>query len=265
VDVTITDGISTYNNTAFNDPNPASHTVRLTAIKVSLYVVTSGGIPDQVNILVASNDSDIAGAPQYGVTGTANSIPDNVINGTNLADGVSRWRITCPRLAPNSYEGFIPSDHPLMKQNTNIRFIVEIIKGASTSYSDHTPDLAPPGDCYSDEWRFQVSQPAVFIPWPTRVLNNVMTKMMPCCYPAYFLVADAIVTIKVYDIKGRVIATLADNMPRPGGQNIKEGGWCGRNRDNNRAGPGLYYIHIFAKSYGGKIVLDKTMKVVISH
>jgi hypothetical protein len=97
------------------------------------------------------------------------------------------------------------------------------------------------------------------------VLNNVMTTRLPCCYPAYFLAADALVSIKVYDVKGRVIAILADKQFRPGGQNIKDGGWCGRNKDNNRVGPGLYYIHITATSFFGKVVLDKTLKVVVEH
>ncbi len=88
---------------------------------------------------------------------------------------------------------------------------------------------------------------------------------MPCCYPAFFLAVDSLVTIRVYDVKGRIIATLCENLYRPGGQNIKDLGWCGRNKNNNRAGPGLYYIHIKAVTFGNRTVLDKKMKVVVRH
>lgn len=254
VTASITDGISFYNNDHFNDANPASRTVRKTAIKVTVRIFTSGAIPDSVRIIVANNASDLA--PQYG-SGANDDIP------TLPAD--QRWSIPCARQSANTYEGFIPSEHPLMSLGTNIRFIVETSEGGTPTYNDHTPDPAPPGDWQSDEWRFLVAQEALLIPWPTRVLNNVLTSRMPCCFPAYFLVADALVTMKVYDAKGRVIATLADRMYRPGGQNIKDLGWCGRNKDNRRVGPGLYYLHIKAVTIGNRTILDKMMKVVVAH
>jgi hypothetical protein len=261
VEASISDGISVHNNAAFNNADPAAHLVRDTAIKVTVYIVTAGAPPEQVNIIIANNDSDVGpGAPQYGLVPAS---PNNDI--LTLAAGVTRWTIPCIRTAPNTYEGYIPSEHPLMQLNTNIRFIVEMYKGGTPNWVDHTPDLGPPGDHESDEWRFRVGQPAIFIPWPTRVLNNVMTAQIPCCFPAYFLAVDSLVTIKIYDVKGRVIATLCDRLYRPGGQNIKDLGWCGRNKENRRVGPGLYYIHINAVTYGNKTVLDKIMKVVVRH
>ncbi len=258
VTASITDGISAFSNDHFDDTNPASRPVRKTAIKVTVRIFTAGAIPDSVRIIVANNDSDLGpGAPQYGITSTN----DDIL--TLPAD--QRWSIPCARKGANTYEGFIPSEHPLMTLGTNIRFIVETSEGGTPTWNDHTPDPAPPGDWQSDEWRFRVAQKALFIPWPTRVLNNVLTSRMPCCFPAYFLVADALVTMKVYDAKGRVIATLADRMYRPGGQNIKDMGWCGRNKDNRRVGPGLYYIHIKAVTIGNKTILDKMMKVVVAH
>ncbi|HLB30824.1 MAG TPA: fibronectin type III domain-containing protein, partial [Gammaproteobacteria bacterium] len=262
VEATVSDGIALHNNAAFNNADPAAHLVRQTAIKVTLFIVTAGGQPDQVNIIIANNDSDLGpGPPQYGLTGTN----DDILSLPDSGPTIARWTIPCNRTASNTYEGFISSEHPLMKFNTNIRFIVEMFKGGTPNWVDHTPDPAPPGDHQSDEWRFRVGQLAVFIPWPTRVLNNVMTSMMPCCFPAYFLAVDSLVTIKVYDVKGRVIATLSDRIYRPGGQNIKDLGWCGRNKENKRVGPGLYYIHINAVTFGNKTVLDKILKVVVSH
>ncbi|MBN2158775.1 MAG: fibronectin type III domain-containing protein [Spirochaetes bacterium] len=266
ISVTISDGIAQYSNTNFNNRDPAAHPVRDTAIKISVKIITAGNMPDYVAAIIANNDSDVPGSPwlppppdppQYGVTGAANSILDLPVD--------QRWSINCAKVSPNTYEGFIPDGHPLMKYGTNIRMIIATTVEGTTTWSDHTVETAPPGEYVNDEWRFRVATKAILIPWPTRVLNNVMTAQMPCCYPAYFLTVDSAVTIKVYDAKGRVIATLADRMYRPGGQNIKEMGWCGLNKDNRRVGPGLYYIHIKAVTVGGRVVLDKMMKVVVAH
>lgn len=268
VEATVTDGISIFNNNSFGVPtvdppptNPLSHIVRKTAIKVTVYLVTAGTAPEQVNIVIANNDSDLPG--QFG-TGTVDDIVDNVAPG-HLVDGVSRWTIPCTKVTANTYEALIPSEHTLMALETNIRFIVDSVVGGVHNYYDHTPDTAPPGSWTADEWRFRVAQPVLFIPFPTRILNNVLTAQMPCCYPAFFLAVDSLVTIRVYDVKGRIIATLCENLYRPGGQNIKDLGWCGRNKNNNRAGPGLYYIHIKAVTFGNRTVLDKKMKVVVRH
>ncbi len=259
VEATISDGISTYHNTAFANADPASHSVRKTAIKVSVYLVTTGAVPEKVNIIIASNDSDMGpGAPQYGVTSTNDDI-------MSLASGVGRWSIPCVKVTANTYQALIPSTHRLMKLNANIRFIVESVIGGVSTYYDHTPDPGPPGVWNLDEWRFRVAKKTLFFPWPTRALNNVLTSAIPCCFPAYFLTVDSLVTIKVYDIKGRVINILADRMYRPGGQNIKDAGWCGVNKDNRRVGPGLYYIHIKAVTFGSKVTLDKMLKVVVAH
>ncbi|HOT47012.1 MAG TPA: fibronectin type III domain-containing protein [Spirochaetota bacterium] len=262
VEASITDGITSYPNSAFSNADPAAHTVRKTAIKVTVYIVTAGKVPERVNIIIAGNDSDEGpGTPQYG-TVPAPAPNDDIIS---LASGTGRWTIPCVKITANTYQALIPSTHRLMRMNANIRFIVETVIGGVPTYYDHTPDAAPPGDWTQDEWRFRVSKKAVFFPWPTRVLNNVLTSAIPCCFPAYFLTVDSLVTIKVYDAKGRVINILADRMYRPGGQNIRDTGWCGVNKDNRRVGPGLYYIHIKAITLGNRTTLDKMLKVVVAH
>jgi hypothetical protein len=115
------------------------------------------------------------------------------------------------------------------------------------------------------EWTFAISTPTKFKPWPTRILNNVITSKNPVAYPAYYLSEDAFVTITVYDIKGRPLVSLLDNAFRLGGQNIKEGGWRGINRSNRKLGVGLYYVNITAKSAAsGKVILNSFQKVVIA-
>jgi len=136
------------------------------------------------------------------------------------------------------------------------------------TYKAGTPtfnDVLNEANYYLNEWRFSTGAMTLFFPYPTRILNNVLTSELPCCFPAFFLAVDSLVTIHVYDVKGRIIATLCDKLYRPGGQNIKDLGWCGRTKDNTRVGPGLYYIHIKATTIGNRIVLDKKMKVVVAH
>jgi hypothetical protein len=262
VEASISDGISKYTNEDFNNRDPAAHPVRDTGIKVTVRIVTAGNMPDKVNVIFAANDSDMPGtwpSGQYGATGASDRI--------DILPADQKWSIPCLKVTANTWEGVLPSDNPLVKYGTNIRFIVETVRGTEPPvYTDHTPDpSSSTGDFWTDEWRFRVEKKALFIPWPTRVLNNVMTGTMPCCFPAYFVPVDSLVTIKVYDIKGRVVAILSDKMFRPGGQNIKDLGWCGYNKDNKRVGPGLYYIEIKATTVGNKTVIDKTMKVVVAH
>ncbi len=254
IDVTVTDGISTYTENMFDNPDPAAHPLRETAIKISVYVLTAGAPPDAVNVIAASNASDLLA--QFGVTGANNDI-------LTLTDNVDRWTFPCVKMSANTWETYIPTTHPLVKIGTNIRFIVDTVSGSVASHNDHTDEAAPPGNYIDDEWRVSISQPVVFFPWPVRILNNVMTKYQPCCYPAFYLPFDSLVTIKVYDIKGRVVAVLLDRQYRRGGQNIKEGGWCGLNKDNRKVGPGLYYINIRAVTIGGRVLIDKTKKVVV--
>ncbi len=259
IDVAVSDGVALYSNQSFTcgNINPAQFPVRDANIKVSINIITAGNLPDQVNLIIADNDSDLGpGPPQYGVTGTNNDV-------LTLTDGVDRWRIPCAKTGANLYEGYIQSDHPLMEQGRNIRFIIETVYATGPSYSDCSDEATPPGDATNDEWRFQVSTPTLFIPWPTRILNNVLTRAQPCAYPAYFLPVDALVTIKVYDIKGRPVATILDRAYRKGGQNIKDLGWCGTSRDNKKLGVGLYYIHIRA-TLGKRVILNEIKKVVVA-
>jgi hypothetical protein len=115
------------------------------------------------------------------------------------------------------------------------------------------------------EWTFRINSAPTFTPWPTRVLNNVLTDENPICYPSYYLTDDAYVSIRAYDIKGRPIATLLDNVYRKGGQNIKEGGWRGNNRSNKKLGVGLYYLHFKAtRASDGQVILNSFKKVVMA-
>lgn len=256
IEASISDGISLYTNAQFNaDQNPASHVVRPATIKVTVKIVTSGSMPDRVDLVIANNDSDLAA--QFG-TGTADNLTSLPATGAARA----QWSYSCRKIGANTYEGFIPSTCPLVRLNTSIRMGILTYRGGVASYNDIRNDQAAP---YAHEWRFRIAKPVVFIPWPTRVLNNVLTGAIPCCFPAYFLTVDSLVTIKVYDAKGRVISILADRMYRPGGQNIRDTGWCGVNKDNRRVGPGLYYIHIKAVTLGNRTTLDKMLKVVVAH
>ncbi len=257
VEVSITDGITTWDQASFGTP-AANRPLRKTAIRMNIKIVTAADLPDTVNVIAALGDIGVG----------SDLIVGGVIDPT-LTEGVDYYRITTSRVSPNTWVGYIPdanSSIPLITLGNDIRFLVETIKSGVYTYNDSDASSeSPPGDPNDSEYTFTVSIQPQFTPWPTRILNNVITSKNPTCYPAYYLTDDAYVTITVYDIKGRPVVKLLENAFRKGGQNIKEGGWSGTNKANNKLGVGLYYIHIRAKRVSdGKTILNSFQKVVIA-
>ncbi len=252
----VTDGIANYLDASFTaNALPSARPVRVTGIRVRFHITgTADTLPETVNMIVAQE-------PGAG----------DLISGGIVDPGAMPWyRINCVKTGPNTWTGYIPDTNPLIAIGTDVRFVIEMIRGASTTYADHNSELEvpagiPPVTPNDYEWNFNVITPTTFKPWPTRILNNVITDKDPVAYPAYYLSEDAYVTIKVFDIKGRPVATLLDNAFRKGGQNIKEGGWRGDNKANRKLGVGLYYIQIEAKSVSsGKVILNSFQKVVMA-
>lgn len=254
IEVAITDGIATYNDSTFWSNIAASvRPLRETAIKVSLYILSGYSPPDKVNIILYSD-----------------SFGNMVNTGTNQligTAGTDYYRIECTKTAPNTYTATIPTTNPQILLGKSSKFLVELVRSGINAYCDNnseneTPATADPNDY---PYRFYIASKPTFTPWPTRILNNVINNANPVAYPAYYLSEDASVTIKVYDIKGRAINTLLENAYRKGGQNIKEGGWTGVNKTNTKVGAGLYYIHIEAKSVSsGKVILNSFQKCVVA-
>ncbi|MBN1500280.1 MAG: hypothetical protein JW982_08995, partial [Spirochaetes bacterium] len=255
--VSISDSLHFYDSTIFaaslavvTDPlDPLDFSVIDSAIKVEIFI-EGASQPDTLNLILAAE----AAAPDL--------IVGNAINGA-LVLNTDYYRITALKSSPNKWAAYISSEHPLMVPGQNCRFIIEAVKNGTPVYYDYIGATASnPND---QEWVFTVVDPPVFKPWPTRILNNVITKKNPAAYPAYYLTDDANVTIKVYDVKGRVVAVLLDGAFRRSGINIKENGWKGTNKAGKKLGVGLYYIHINAKRKSdGKVILNKFEKVVIS-
>ena len=252
----ITDGTVTYPDISFtNNSNPSARPVRATAIRVKFHISgTADTLPESVNMIIAQEPGN-----------------GDLISGGTVAPGAMPWyRISCSKTGPNIWTGYIPETNPLIAIGTDVRFIIEMIRGASITYADHNSELEvpagfPPVNPNDYEWNFSVITPTTFQPWPTRILNNVITDKDPVAYPAYYLSEDAYVTIKVFDIKGRPVATLLDNAFRKGGQNIKEGGWRGDNKSNRKLGVGLYYVQIEAKAVSsGRVILNSFQKVVMA-
>ena len=259
ITVTISDGITTHENNSFTvSPaidNPAARPLRKSAIKAKVFIVAAGDLPDVVNLLVAN-------------TATANLIVGGVINpGLTIDTPAGYYRIPTLKTGANEWTGFIPDTNPLIAVGTNVKFIIETIKGGVSSFADNDSETETPAtaDPNNYPFTFAVTYQPTFTPWPTRILNNVINDSNPKAYPAYYLTDDAYVTIKVYDIKGRVVKTLLDNAFRRGGQNIKEDGWQGDNKSRNKVGIGLYYIHFKAdRASDGKNILNSFQKVVMA-
>jgi len=251
ITITIKDGITTYNDADFNgDPDPvATHKLRKTNIRVDIEIITSGNMPTQVDIMIADNASDVVG--QYG-----SGANDDLLTATN-------YTFNAPRSGPNTWTGYIPSENPLMTLGRTIRMIFKITLESGVTYVDHDSELT--GDYTDHEWRFYISNEPKFTPYPTKVLNNVITDKNPVAYPSYYLTDDAYVTMTIYDIKGREVAVLIKDVLKSAGNNIKKDGWRGRNKSNKKVGVGLYYIHIKANRVSdGKVILDSYQKVVMA-
>ncbi len=254
-EASISDGITHYThsqiNTGTNPGDYASRVMRASNIRVDMTIITSqDSTPDTVKVWFTNNLAiDI-------VTG-ANTINSGAFVSPDLLESV-----TAIKTAPNVWTAHIPSTSQIIQQGNLVRFIVETSLSGISSFSDVDISDSSAND---DEWSFYINKPTTFTPWPTRILNNVITDKNPVAYPAYYLTEDANVTIRVYDIKGRPVVTLLDNAFRRSGQNIKENGWRGINKSSRMLGPGLYYMHFRAKSSSsGKVILNKFKKVVIA-
>ena len=252
-EVTISDGITSYSSPDFaSDPNPSAIHLLESSIIISAKIVTGGNSPDTVSIIAANNASDIQHA--IGANDDILSLP-----------AVQYYRIKMTKTTPNTWKGQIPSTNPLISLGSSVRFIIETVYNGAPSYTDVTQEAVPPGDHQTHEWRFSITEIPDFTPWPVKILNNVITKKNPVAYPAYYLTADAYVTITVYDIKGRPISTLLERSFRKTGRNIKENGWRGTNKKGSKVAPGLYYIRIKAEAVsGGKTLINEVKKVVVS-
>lgn len=252
ISINITDGITKYYDSSFlGDPDPAiAHRLRKANIRIDADIITSGNVASLVEIIIADNASDLPA--DWGTTGTNDDIR------TGLFD-------TLPTIktGPNTWTGYIPSEHPLMAVGQSIRMILKITYQSGIVYADYNSEE----DEFSNdqEWRIYIYNEPGFTPWPARVLNNVITDKNPVAYPSYYLTDDAHVTITAYDIKGRAVSILLQDAFRKAGQNIKENGWRGTNKSNRKLGIGLYYIHIKADRISdGKTIINKFNKVVIA-
>ncbi|HPJ36627.1 MAG TPA: fibronectin type III domain-containing protein, partial [Spirochaetota bacterium] len=243
---TISDGIHSYGDSTYTAV-PGDRPVYDSAVRIEVNIVGASQ-PDSLNIIVAS------------------TAIGNLVTGVVLDPGLTLdtdyYRIETLKTSPNVWVGYISSENPLIVSGQDCKFIMEAVQGGTPIYYDHdSSDL----DANDDVWTFSVVDPPKVKPWPTRVLNNVITDKNPRAYPAYYLTHDANVTIKAYDIKGRPVAILIDNAPRKSGQNIRERGWAGTNKAGRKLGVGLYYIHIKAKrATDGKVLIDKFEKVVMA-
>jgi len=261
--VEISDGITNYNDNTFTMPpaldNPPDRALRKTAINVKAFIVAAGDLPDIVNIIVADN----ATGPLIDAFG---DIFPALLLLENTPAGF--YRIPTLKTGTNEWSGYIPDTNPLITVGTNVKFIVETIKNGVRSYADNnseteTPVTADPNDY---PYTFTLNMQPKFTPWPTRVLNNVITAKNPTAYPSYYLTDDAYVSIVVYDIKGRPVKTILDKSFRKGGENIKDGGWSGDNKSRRKVGIGLYYMHFKAnRASDGKVIIDSFQKVVMAY
>jgi hypothetical protein len=251
-EVAISDGITRYEDSSFvASTTPSDRQLRSTNIRVDMELQTGSDIPETVRVWYVPGDIAVGGDIVV-----ANAIDTGL---ANLYSSVAQ------KTGANTWVAHLSTDSGLFTTGANIRFIIEtVFQGTSTFLDSDSTNIASPGP-NDREYTFQINTPVKLTPHPVRILNNVITKKKPVAYPAYYLTSDAYVTIRVYDIKGRPVATLLENSFRRGGYNIKEQGWRGTNKVGRKLGIGLYYIRIKAKrASDGRTILNKVKKVVVA-
>ncbi len=265
LEISVTDGITLYDNTAMenDNTNPAIRPLLATSIRFEVDI-SGADQPGEINVIIANTTADgfDSNPPNDGVFDLHPDIENEVSASWDkpaAPDGF--FRIPISKVAPNKWAGHISSENPLIVPANNCKFILEVLQGTTPSYYGFDPDQ----NMNDVQWTFSIIDPPKVTPWPTRILNNVITSKNPVAYPAYYLTDDAYVTIIAYDIKGRPVATLLDNAFRRSGQNIREQGWRGTNKAGRKLGVGLYYVHIKAKRVSdGKTIINKFEKVVMA-
>jgi hypothetical protein len=263
LDVRITDGITAYDNAALvvDNFNPLARPLFDSSIRFEVEIIGASQ-PDEINVIVAN-------VTAAGFDNDSNDVfdlhpdTDNEVSAVyDLAAAPNGfYRIPISKVSSNKWAGHISSENLLITPGQECKFILEVIQGGTPAYYGYDPNL----NMDTTRFTFSIVDPPKVTPWPTRILNNVITSKNPAAYPAYYLTDDAYVTITAYDIKGRAVATLLDNALRKSGQNIREQGWRGTNKAGRKLGIGLYYIHIKAKRVSdGKVIINKFEKVVMA-
>jgi hypothetical protein len=255
IDVALTDGVTRYEESSFADLTPTVRPLKETAIKVELSITGADELPETVRIWYCID----AATPNIVLVGSTSTINSGAF--TDAANPLLSE--VASKTGPNKWVAYLPATNVVIKAGNNVRFIVETVRNNVSAFSDNVVETVP--DPNAAEWTFCITGTAKFTPYPTRILNNVISSGHPTAYPSYYLSDDAYVTITVYDIKGRPVVTLIDGAFRHGGVNIKENGWQGKNKAGNKCGIGLYHVHFKAtRASDGRVILNEFKKLVIS-
>lgn len=249
VQVTLSDGITEYSD--FSDlTDPTLRTLRASNIEATMTISSADSSPEGVRVWFTATDD------------STNIVSDEMeINSAAFAED-TLFSVEAKAVDSGVWVAYLSSDTAAITLGNSVRMVIEVDSANDLVFTDKDASDLNPND---DEWTFYIGTSTDYGEKPAQILNNVITNQNPRAYPSYYLSEDGYVTITVYDIKGRKVATILDDAFRRGGQNIKENGWRGTNRSGRKLGIGLYYIRIKAKSAtSGKTILNKVKKVVVA-
>ena len=86
------------------------------------------------------------------------------------------------------------------------------------------------------------------IPTVFRLVQNVPNPFNPITTIAYHVPHESDVSIRVYDVTGRVVRTLVDGSTEPGRHAAI---WDGRNEQGENCGSGVYFCVMETPEYRG--------------
>jgi hypothetical protein len=93
-------------------------------------------------------------------------------------------------------------------------------------------------------------------PHPTRLAQNHPNPFNPRTEISFTLESAQLATLKIFDLKGRLVRTLIDAERRPGGRQTVS--WDGRDRGGRPAGAGVYLYRLEAE----RVVETKRMTLL---
>ncbi len=117
-------------------------------------------------------------------------------------------------------------------------------------------------EMYFDDYSFMadtlrstsaVDDPTAAIPVEYNLGQNYPNPFNPSTRIAYALPEQASVTLKIYNLLGQEVITLADNVQEAGFHEVV---WNARNRDGQSVGTGVYFYRLEARGTSGEVYTD---------
>ncbi len=161
------------------------------------------------------------------------------------------WLLQAQDESKDNYYRFYSREHTKISSRPKLTIIAKVTSGALTHLQFVQADNSnKPGDLVSNLNVVQQENSNSNLPTDFSLSQNYPNPFNPETQIRFALPISAIVTINVYDIRGRVIKTLLDLNFKPSG--IHTVIWDGRNKEGSIISSGMYFYRILAQPQNGE-------------